>query len=200
MKKLLLVDDHAIVRSGLRTLFVNQNLFDEIDEADNGKLAYELSKKNDFDLIIMDVSMQGVSGIDSAAKILKFNSKQNILILTMHDSDLMIKKAKKMGVKGFVMKSDISENLIKAVVNILDGANFFPESLDEFNPIEILNEREFEVFKMVASGQSLVNIAENLNISMKTVSNYQTSIKQKLNLSNPIDFYKLALEFNLIES
>jgi|SaaInl1SG_22_DNA_1037389.scaffolds.fasta_scaffold25766_2 two-component system invasion response regulator UvrY len=200
MKKLLLVDDHAIVRSGLRTLFVNQNLFDEIDEADNGKLAYELSKKNDFDLIIMDVSMQGVSGIDSAAKILKFNSKQNILILTMHDSDLMIKKAKKMGVKGFVMKSDISENLIKAVVNILDGANFFPESLDEFNPIEILNEREFEVFKMVASGQSLVTIAENLNISMKTVSNYQTSIKQKLNLSNPIDFYKLALEFNLIES
>jgi len=200
MKKLLLVDDHAIVRSGLRTLFVNQNLFDEIDEAENGKLAYELSKKNDFDLIIMDVSMQGVSGIDSAAKILKFNSKQNILILTMHDSDLMIKKAKKMGVKGFVMKSDISENLIKAVVNILDGANFFPESLDEFNPIEILNEREFEVFKMVASGQSLVTIAENLNISMKTVSNYQTSIKQKLNLSNPIDFYKLALEFNLIES
>jgi two-component system invasion response regulator UvrY len=200
MKKLLLVDDHAIVRSGLRTLFVNQNIFDEIDEADNGKLAYELSKKNDFDLIIMDVSMQGVSGIDSAAKILKFNSKQNILILTMHDSDLMIKKAKKMGVKGFVMKSDISENLIKAVVNILDGANFFPESLDEFNPIEILNEREFEVFKMVASGQSLVTIAENLNISMKTVSNYQTSIKQKLNLSNPIDFYKLALEFNLIES
>ncbi len=200
MKKLLLVDDHAIVRSGLRTLFVNQNLFDEIDEADNGKLAYELSKKNDFDLIIMDVSMQGVSGIDSAAKILKFNSKQNILILTMHDSDLMIKKAKKMGVKGFVMKSDISENLIKAVVNILDGANFFPESLDEFNPIEILNEREFEVFKMVASGLSLVTIAENLNISMKTVSNYQTSIKQKLNLSNPIDFYKLALEFNLIES
>lgn len=200
MKKLLLVDDHAIVRSGLRTLFVNQNIFDEIDEADNGKLAYELSKKNDFDLIIMDVSMQGVSGIDSAAKILKFNSKQNILILTMHDSDLMIKKAKKMGIKGFVMKSDISENLIKAVVNILDGANFFPESLDEFNPIEILNEREFEVFKMVASGQSLVTIAENLNISMKTVSNYQTSIKQKLNLSNPIDFYKLALEFNLIES
>ena len=200
MKKLLLVDDHAIVRSGLRTLFVNQNLFDEIDEAENGKLAYELSKKNDFDLIIMDVSMQGVSGIDSAAKILKFNSKQNILILTMHDSDLMIKKAKKMGVKGFVMKSDISENLIEAVVNILDGANFFPESLDEFNPIEILNEREFEVFKMVASGQSLVTIAENLNISMKTVSNYQTSIKQKLNLSNPIDFYKLALEFNLIES
>ena len=200
MKKLLLVDDHAIVRSGLRTLFVNQNLFDEIDEADNGKLAYELSKKNDFDLIIMDVSMQGVSGIDSAAKILKFNSKQNILILTMHDSDLMIKKAKKMGVKGFVMKSDISENLIKAVVNILDGANFFPESLDEFNPIEILNEREFEVFKMVASGQSLVTIAENLNISMKTVSNYQTSIKQKLNLTNPIDFYKLALEFNIIES
>ena len=200
MKKLLLVDDHAIVRSGLRTLFVNQNIFDEIDEADNGKLAYELSKKNDFDLIIMDVSMQGVSGIDSAAKILKFNSKQNILILTMHDSDLMIKKAKKMGVKGFVMKSDISENLIKAVVSILDGAIFFPESLDEFNPIEILNEREFEVFKMVASGQSLVTIAENLNISMKTVSNYQTSIKQKLNLSNPIDFYKLALEFNLIES
>ena len=199
MKKLLLVDDHEVVRSGLKTLLSNFS-FDVIDEASSGKKAYELAQHNHYDLIIMDISMDGISGLDAMSKILNRIPQQNILILSMHDSDLVIQKAKNAGAKGYVTKSDISDNLIKAIQSIDSGQDFFPQTLSSLNPIDQLNEREFEVFKMIASGFNLADIANDLDISQKTVANYQTSIKQKLKLSNPIEFYKLAIEYKLIKS
>ena len=199
MKKLLLVDDHEVVRSGLKTLLSNLS-FDVIDEASSGKKAYELAQHNHYDLIIMDISMDGISGLDAMSKILNRIPQQNILILSMHDSDLVIQKAKNAGAQGYVTKSDISENLIKAIQCIDSGQDFFPQTLSSLNPIDQLNEREFEVFKMIASGFNLADIANDLDISQKTVANYQTSIKQKLKLTNPIEFYKLAIEYKLIKS
>ncbi len=199
MKKLLLVDDHEVVRSGLKTLLSNLS-FDVIDEACSGKKAYEMAQNNQYDLIIMDISMDGISGLDAMSKILNRIPQQNILILSMHDSDLVIQKAKNAGAKGYVTKSDISDNLIKAIQSIDSGQDFFPQTLSSLNPIDQLNEREFEVFKMIASGFNLADIANDLDISQKTVANYQTSIKQKLKLTNPIEFYKLAIEYKLIKS
>lgn len=199
MKKLLLVDDHEVVRSGLKTLLSNLS-FDVIDEACSGKKAYEMAQNNQYDLIIMDISMDGISGLDAMSKILNRIPQQNILILSMHDSDLVIQKAKNAGAKGYVTKSDISDNLIKAIHSIDSGQDFFPQTLSSLNPIDQLNEREFEVFKMIASGFNLADIANGLDISQKTVANYQTSIKQKLKLTNPIEFYKLAIEYKLIKS
>ncbi len=199
MKKLLLVDDHEVVRSGLKALLSNLS-FDVIDEATSGKKAYEMAQNNQYDLIIMDISMDGISGLDAMSKILNRIPQQNILILSMHDSDLVIQKAKNSGAKGYVTKSDISDNLIKAIQSIDSGQDFFPQTLSSLNPIDQLNEREFEVFKMIASGFNLADIANDLDISQKTVANYQTSIKQKLKLTNPIEFYKLAIEYKLIKS
>jgi DNA-binding NarL/FixJ family response regulator len=199
MKSLLLVDDHKIVRSGLKTLLSDLN-FDQIDEADSGRVAYSLAQENSYSLIIMDISMEGMSGLDALSKIMTRIPKQKILILSMHDSDLVIEKAKKLGAMGFVTKSDISDNLFQAVEQILNGGNFFPETKTSDNQLNQLNEREFEIFKMIASGKGIKNIAADMNISQKTVANYQTSIKQKLEIDNPIEFYKLAVELNLIKS
>jgi len=199
MKNLLLVDDHKIVRSGLKTLLSDLN-FDQIDEADSGKAAYSLAQENSYSLIIMDISMEGMSGLDALSKIINRLPKQKILILSMHDSDLVIEKAKKLGAMGFVTKSDISDNLFQAVEQILNGEYFFPETKTSDNQLNQLNEREFEIFKMIASGKTIKNIATDMNISQKTVANYQTSIKQKLEIDNPIEFYKLAVELNLIKS
>ena len=199
MKNLLLVDDHKIVRSGLKTLLSDLN-FDQIDEADSGRVAYSLAQENSYSLIIMDISMEGMSGLDALSKIINRLPKQKILILSMHDSDLVIEKAKKLGAMGFVTKSDISDNLFQAVEHILNGGNFFPETKASDNQLNQLNEREFEIFKMIASGKTIKNIAADMNISQKTVANYQTSIKQKLEIDNPIEFYKLAVELNLIKS
>ena len=199
MKNLLLVDDHKIVRSGLKTLLSDLN-FDQIDEADSGRVAYSLAQENSYSLIIMDISMEGMSGLDALSKIITRIPKQKILILSMHDSDLVIEKAKKLGAMGFVTKSDISDNLFQAVEQILNGGNFFPDTKTSDNQLNQLNEREFEIFKMIASGKTIKNIAADMNISQKTVANYQTSIKQKLEIDNPIEFYKLAVELNLIKS
>ena len=199
MKSLLLVDDHKIVRSGLKTLLSNLN-FDRIDEADSGKMAYALAQENSYSLIIMDISMEGMSGLDALSKIINRLPKQKILILSMHDSDLVIEKAKKLGAMGFVTKSDISDNLFQAVEQVLAGQYFFPEIKISDNRLNELNEREFEIFKMIASGKTIKNIAADMNISQKTAANYQTSIKQKLEIDNPIEFYKLAVELNLIKS
>lgn len=199
MKSLLLVDDHKIVRSGLKTLLSNLN-FDRIDEADSGKMAYALAQENSYSLIIMDISMEGMSGLDALSKIINRLPKQKILILSMHDSDLVIEKSKKLGAMGFVTKSDISDNLFQAVEQILAGQYFFPEIKISDNRLNELNEREFEIFKMIASGKTIKNIAADMNISQKTAANYQTSIKQKLAIDNPIEFYKLAVELNLIKS
>ena len=199
MKSLLLVDDHKIVRSGLKTLLFNLN-FDRIDEADSGKMAYALAQENSYSLIIMDISMEGMSGLDALSKIINRLPKQKILILSMHDSDLVIEKSKKLGAMGFVTKSDISDNLFQAVEQVLAGQYFFPEIKISDNRLNELNEREFEIFKMIASGKTIKNIAADMNISQKTAANYQTSIKQKLGIDNPIEFYKLAVELNLIKS
>lgn len=199
MKSLLLVDDHKIVRSGLKTLLSNLN-FDRIDEADSGKMAYALAQENSYSLIIMDISMEGMSGLDALSKIINRLPKQKILILSMHDSDLVIEKSKKLGAMGFVTKSDISDNLFQAVEQVLAGQYFFPEIKISDSRLNELNEREFEIFKMIASGKTIKNIAADMNISQKTAANYQTSIKQKLAIDNPIEFYKLAVELNLIKS
>ena len=199
MKSLLLVDDHKIVRSGLKTLLSNLN-FDRIDEADSGKMAYALAQEKSYSLIIMDISMEGMSGLDALSKIINRLPKQKILILSMHDSDLVIEKSKKLGAMGFVTKSDISDNLFQAVEQILSGQYFFPEIKISDSRLNELNEREFEIFKMIASGKTIKNIAADMNISQKTAANYQTSIKQKLEIDNPIEFYKLAIELNLIKS
>lgn len=199
MKSLLLVDDHKIVRSGLKTLLSNLN-FDRIDEADSGRMAYALAQENSYSLIIMDISMEGMSGLDALSKIINRLPKQKILILSMHDSDLVIEKSKKLGAMGFVTKSDISDNLFQAVEQVLAGQYFFPEIKISDNRLNELNEREFEIFKMIASGKTIKNIAADMNISQKTAANYQTSIKQKLAIDNPIEFYKLAVELNLIKS
>ena len=199
MKNLLLVDDHKIVRSGLKTLLSDLN-FDQIDEADSGKAAYSLAQENSYSLIIMDISMEGMSGLDALSKIITRIPKQTIIILSMHDSDLVIEKSKKLGAMGFVTKSDISDNLFQAVEQVLAGEYFFPEIKISDNRLNELNEREFEIFKMIASGKTIKNIAADMNISQKTAANYQTSIKQKLAIDNPIEFYKLAVELNLIKS
>ena len=199
MKSLLLVDDHKIVRSGLKTLLFNLN-FVRIDEADSGKMAYALAQEHSYSLIIMDISMEGMSGLDALSKIINRLPKQKIIILSMHDSDLVIEKSKKLGAMGFVTKSDISDNLFQAVEQVLAGQYFFPEIIISDNRLNDLNEREFEIFKMIASGKTIKNIAADMNISQKTAANYQTSIKQKLEIDNPIEFYKLAVELNLIKS
>ena len=202
MTDLLIVDDHEIVRAGIKRLVENTPNLNIVADLGSGEEAYQFLHKNTVDLIIMDVSMPGKGGIETTNQIKKRYPKIKILMLSMHDNAMIIEKAMKAGADGYILKNDLSDDLLNAVEKVMNNETIISASvdIDEFKDslIKDLNNKEFEIFKSLASGEDLLTIAEKLNISYKTAANYQTSIKQKLNIKNILDFYNLAKENKIL--
>jgi DNA-binding NarL/FixJ family response regulator len=202
MTDLLIVDDHEIVRAGIKRLFENTPNLNIVADLGSGEEAYQFLHKNTVDLIIMDVSMPGKGGIETTNQIKKRYPKIKILMLSMHDNAMIIEKAMKAGADGYILKNDLSDDLLNAVEKVMNNETIISASVDvdEFKDslIKDLSNKEFEIFKSLASGEDLITIAEKLNISYKTAANYQTSIKQKLNVKNILDFYNLAKENKIL--
>ena len=202
MTDLLIVDDHEIVRAGIKRLVENTPNLNIVADLGSGEEAYQFLQKNTVDLIIMDVSMPGKGGIETTNQIKKRYPKIKILMLSMHDNTMIIEKAMKAGADGYILKNDLSDDLLNAVEKVMNNETIISASVDvdEFKDslIKDLNNKEFEIFKSLASGEDLFSIAEKLNISYKTAANYQTSIKQKLNVKNILDFYNLAKENKIL--
>ncbi len=202
MTDLLIVDDHEIVRAGIRRLVENTPSFNIVADLGSGEEAYQFLQKNTVDLIIMDVSMPGKGGIETTYQIKKRYPKIKILMLSMHDNSMIIEKAMKAGADGYILKNDLSDDLLNAIEKVIKNEIIISASvdIDEFKDSRIkdLNSKEFEIFKSLASGEDLLSIAKKLNISYKTAANYQTTIKQKLNIKNILDFYNLAKENKIL--
>jgi two-component system, NarL family, invasion response regulator UvrY len=202
MTDLLIVDDHEIVRAGIKRLVENTPNLNIVADLGSGEEAYQFLQKNIVDLIIMDVSMPGKGGIETTNQIKKRYPKIKILMLSMHDNNMIIEKAMKAGADGYILKNDLSDDLLNAVEKVMNNETIISASvdIDEFKDslIKDLNNKEFEIFKSLASGEDLLSISEKLNISYKTAANYQTSIKQKLNVKNILDFYNLAKENKIL--
>ena len=202
MTDLLIVDDHEIVRAGIKRLFENTPNLNIVADLGSGEEAYQFLQKNTVDMIIMDVSMPGKGGIETTNQIKKRYPKIKILMLSMHDNAMIIEKAMKAGADGYILKNDLSDDLLNAVEKVMNNETIISASVDvdEYKDslIKDLNNKEFEIFKSLASGEDLLSIAEKLNISYKTAANYQTSIKQKLNIKNILDFYNLAKENKIL--
>ena len=202
MTDLLIVDDHEIVRAGIKRLVENTPNLNIVADLGTGEEAYQFLQKNKVDLIIMDVSMPGKGGIESTNQIKKRFPKIKILMLSMHDNSMLIDKAIKAGADGYILKNDLSDDLLNAIEKVMNNEIIISASVDadEFKDSRIkdLNNKEFEIFKSLASGEELFSIAEKLNISYKTAANYQTSIKQKLNIKNILDFYNVAKENKIL--
>jgi len=203
--RLLLVDDHEIVRSGLKRLVENYPEINIVGECSSGEEAYNFVREAQVDFIVMDLSMPGKGGIETTKQIKSHFEDIKILILSMHDNPTLIKQAMDAGANGFILKNDISDDLIKAIFSIQQGEQVLSESikaeLENINlpKIDLLNSKEIEILKSLAKGEDLKDIADKLNISYKTAANYQTNIKQKLNIKSNIEFYKIAFENNLVE-
>jgi DNA-binding NarL/FixJ family response regulator len=202
MTDLLIVDDHEIVRAGIKRLVENTPNLNIVADLGSGEEAYQFLQKNIIDLIIMDVSMPGKGGIETTHQIKKRYPKIKILMLSMHDNAMIIEKAMKAGADGYILKNDLSDDLLNAVEKVMNNETIISASVDvdkfKDSLIKDLNNKEFEIFKSLASGEDLLSIAEKLNISYKTAANYQTSIKQKLNIKNILDFYNLAKENKIL--
>ena len=207
---IILVDDHAVVRAGVRRLLEQESSFDVIGEAESGEKAYQLFGELNPDVMVMDLSMPGMGGLESIRRILMRDEKARILVLSMHEDLSFANQALKLGAKGYLIKNTLGDDLVKAIEAISRGDIFLSDEIAKKiavssidggqDPIHDLSAREFEIFRLLAEGFEVDAIATTLNISSKTVSNYQTMIKQKLNIHTPIELIRYAIKAGVIKN
>lgn len=207
---IILVDDHAVVRAGVRRLLEQEPLFDVIGEAESGERAYQLFGELNSDVMVMDLSMPGMGGLEAIRRILMRDEKAKILVLSMHEDLSFANQALKLGAKGYLIKNTLGDDLVKAIEAISQGDIFLSDEIakkiamqsisGDQDPIHTLSAREFEIFRLLAEGLEVDVIATTLNISSKTVSNYQTMIKQKLNINSPVELIRFAIKAGVIKN
>lgn len=205
--RVMLVDDHGVVRAGIRRLLEQEPHIEVVAEADSGEKAYQLFGQHLPDITVMDISMPGMGGLESIKRIVTRYPTTKILVLSMHDNVNFADQALKIGARGYLSKSGLSEELIDAIQWIATGQTFLGHEIsskinfsvsNDDNPLQQLSVREFEIFRMLVDGVEVAQIAQRLNISLKTVANYQTTIKQKLKVNTPIEMVRLAIRHGLI--
>lgn len=206
--RVLLVDDHNVVRSGLRRLLELSGDIEIVAEADSGEQACLIY--NDFlaDVLVMDLSMPGIGGLEALRRILAIAPKAKIVIFTMYENTTFATQALSAGARGYVAKSGLADDLLLAVREAAAGRTYISPNIaqkivlqsisGEPDPIQKLSTREFEVFRLLAEGVSVDGIANTLNISQKTAANYQTILKQKLGISNAVELVRLAIQHGMI--
>jgi len=207
---IVLVDDHAVVRAGVRRLLEQEPLFEVIGEAESGEKAYQIFGELKPDVMVMDLSMPGMGGLESIRRILMRYEKAKILVLSMHEDLSFANQALKLGAKGYLTKNTLADDLVKSIETVTQGDVFLSDEIAKKmamqsisgnqDPIHELSAREFEIFRLLAEGLDIDAIASTLNISSKTVSNYQTMIKQKLNINTPIELIRYAIKVGIIKN
>jgi len=207
---IVLVDDHAVVRAGVRRLLEQEALFDVIGEAESGEKAYHMFGELKPDVMVMDLSMPGMGGLEAIRRILMRHERARILVLTMHEDLSFANQALKLGAKGYLIKNTLGDDLVKSIQTVSRGVVFLSDEIakkmamqsisGEQDPIHELSAREFEIFRLLAEGLEIDAIATTLNISSKTVSNYQTMIKQKLNINTPVELIRYAIKAGVIKN
>ena len=207
---IVLVDDHAVVRAGVRRLLEQEPLFEVIGEAESGEKAYQIFGELKPDVMVIDLSMPGMGGLESIRRILMRYEKAKILVLSMHEDLSFANQALKLGAKGYLTKNTLADDLVKSIETVTQGDVFLSDEIAKKmamqsisgnqDPVHELSAREFEIFRLLAEGFDIDAIASTLNISSKTVSNYQTMIKQKLNINTPIELIRYAIKVGVIKN
>jgi len=207
---IVLVDDHAVVRAGVRRLLEQEAIFEVIGEAESGEKAYQIFGELKPDVMVMDLSMPGMGGLEAIRRILMRHERARILVLTMHEDLSFANQALKLGAKGYLIKNTLGDDLVKSIQTVSRGEVFLSDEiakkmamqsiLGDQDPIDELSAREFEIFRLLAEGLEIDAIATTLNISSKTVSNYQTMIKQKLNINTPVELIRYAIKAGVIKN
>jgi two-component system, NarL family, invasion response regulator UvrY len=200
--RIMLVDDHAIVRSGFRRLLEQQPGCHVVAEAADADRAYALFMEHEPDVVVLDLSMPGVSGLDAIRRIIARKPSAKILVFSMHEDASLAERAIQLGARGYVTKSSAPETLAAAVTDIVQGRLALSPDIAQAlailkvtaddNPVNVLSAREFEIFRLLAGGHSVASIATLMSLSGKTVANYHSLIKQKLGISTDVELVLLA--------
>ena len=208
MINILIVDDHLIVREGLKRIINDTPDIKTVAEASNGMEAMNLIWKNKYDLILLDISMPGQNGLQTLKLIKKHDKTIPVLMLSMHSEEQYAMRSIKAGASGYMTKDTASSQLVTAIRKINKGRKFISSEVaellttdifhnEEKEPHEHLSDREFEILKMISKGTTIKVIALELSISPKTVSTYRRRILDKLNMRNNSDLIHYVIDYKL---
>jgi two-component system, NarL family, invasion response regulator UvrY len=211
MIKVLLVDDHAVVRTGFRLLLNSVAEISEVSEAESGEVACQRYSEIAPDVVVMDLAMPGMGGLEALRRIRAHDPHARVLALSAHDDPMHARRALREGALGFLSKRSAPEALIEAVTHIAAGRHYIDASLAQQlaladidgtakSPVERLSEREFEVFIRLARGATVQRIAEDLKLSASTVGTHLYNLKQKLGVVNQAELTLLAIRHGLIDA
>ena len=207
--RVMLVDDHAVVRMGFKLLLQGVDDIEVVAEAESGEEAIKRYPEIKPDVVVMDISMPGIGGMEAVSRLLAKDPLAKVLILSAHEDSSHPKRLLKAGAVGYLSKRSAAEELIQAIHQVANGKTFLDSKLaqamavqqltGEQNPVEVLSDREFEVFMLLAKGQSVAQIAEKLFLSPRTVGTHLYNIKQKLNAGNSAEITLIAMRNGLLD-
>jgi two-component system, NarL family, invasion response regulator UvrY len=211
MIRVMLVDDHAVVRTGFRLLLQTIGEVTVIAEADSGEAACQLYAELTPDVVVMDIAMPGMGGLEALRRIRARHPQARVLTLSAHDDPMHARRSLQEGALGFLSKRSAPETLVEAVTVVAAGRRYLDPALaqklalEEFDggaksPVERLSEREFEVFVRLAGGATVQRIAQDLKLSASTVGTHLYNIKQKLGVENQSELTLIAIRHGLIEA
>ena len=210
MIRVLLADDHAIVRAGLKEILADTGDIEVAGEAANGQEVLARVSAQDFDVAVLDLSMPGRNGIELIKLVKAEKPKLRILVLSMHSEEQYAVRALKAGASGYLSKESAADELVAAIRRIAGGGAYVtPETAErlalgaapraEAAAHTLLSDREFQVFRMIARGASVSEIARELSLSVKTISTHKTRIMNKMGLANQAELIRYALEHKLLD-
>lgn len=207
--KVMLVDDHAVVRMGFRLLLESATDLGVICEAESGEDAVRRYPEVQPDVVVMDISMPGIGGLEAIARILARDPAARILVLSAHEDAMHARRVLKAGAAGYLTKRSAADELIQAIRQVHSGKTFLEPGIAQQlavqqltggkNPVDALSEKEFKVFLELAKGKSVQDIADTMSLSPRTVGTHLYNIKQKLGASNSAELAIIAMRAGLIE-
>lgn len=207
--KVLLVDDHAVVRAGYQMFLSNSKEIEVVSEASSGENACKAYVDSEPDVVVMDLSLPGMGGLEAIKRIIARDPNAKILVFTMHENIVFVEQSLQAGARGYITKSSSPEMLVQGIKAVAQGQTMIqPEIAQELafqktrgddSILSELSTREFEIFCLIAQGLNTSEIAKRISISYKTVANYSTQIKNKLDVSTVADIARIAIRHNVIE-
>lgn len=208
--KILIADDHPIVRQGLKQILASESDVVALGEAETAQKMLELSRKQHWDVVVLDITMPGRSGLDVLKELKHERPKLPVLVLSAHPEDQYAVRVLKAGAAGYMTKERAPEELIKAIRKVLGGGKYVSESLaekfafalevDTEKPLhETLSDREYQVMLMIASGKTATQISKKLYLSVKTISTYRTRILEKMKMTTNAELMRYAMQNRLID-
>jgi len=207
----LLVDDHHLVRTGISKILSSVKGLKVVGECETGEEAIKFCRQNTPDIVLMDMDMPGMGGLEATKKIIRFAPDINVIVLTAHTEDPFPTKVMQMGAAGYLTKESGPDEMVNAIRAVNSGQRYLPSNIAqkmalsqfksvEENPFNALSDRELQIMIMITRGDKVPNISEHLNLSTKTINSYRYRMFEKLGVSNDVELTHLAIRHGMLKT